>query len=165
MLRPLAERATPPDEAEINDIAKSMARHLLTCEPCQATLAAIISRLTDQAADGSAERVRGTRLLERFNAVLVKARVRKQLGAYTATVYLRGEDAACTQFPEVVTHLQECEACRREVDKRLSNMQADVAAALAATGEPAPSMDASWPSVDDDNPVLGAIEAVDGKDD
>jgi hypothetical protein len=133
MLRPLAERDTPPDEDEINELAKTMARHLLTCEPCQGTLSAIIARLTEQAAEGSDERARGAQLLQRFQAVLVKARVRAQLGPYAATLYLQGEDAARKEYPEVAAHLEECEACRREVARRVDDMNADVATALQET--------------------------------
>lgn len=130
LLRPLAEKATPPGEEEINTLAKTMAEHLLTCEPCQATLSAIIMRLTEQAEEGSLERARGAQLLQRFNAVLVKARVRKQLGPYAATLYVHGEAAARAEYPEVADHLEQCEACRQEVADRRAKFETQMAEAL-----------------------------------
>jgi hypothetical protein len=118
LLRPLSGRSTPPQEDELNALAKQMADHLLTCESCQKTLAAIIERLTIQAVEGSPERVRGVELLERFNAVLTKVRVRKDIEPYAAILYQYGEARARHQFPDLAAHLDECETCRVEVEAR-----------------------------------------------
>ena len=135
LLRPLAERPTPPDEEELNALATTMADHLLTCEPCQQMLSAIIGRLTIQTEEGSAERARGIDLLHRFNAVLLKARVRKQLDPYAAVLCLQGPDAAREQFPEVALHLEDCEACRAQVEARVRKHSASINAPLILDDE------------------------------
>ena len=134
LLRPLADRPVPPPEDELNALAKQMADHLLTCVPCQETLSAIIGRLTIQTAEGSAARARGLELLERFNAVLVKARVRKQFDPYAAMLYLQGEAVARERFPDVAAHLDDCETCHAEVEARKRRFAAQMKEAVDQEG-------------------------------
>jgi len=102
--------------------------HILQCQCCQTTLAALVTTNADNHENENYSEARILSLSPKLSNIIHELRTRENIGSYIEVLEMHGEEEAYKQFPLLTKHLKRCNACQRIVEEaRFLLHQASVA--------------------------------------